>query len=409
MEVCENRFSLARLALNQNRSSAAILKVLFVCENLNSITIARQPWKHVFEVAKRIQVLGNEISIVSSGPFESTAEEILGVPVRRAKKRGLFFDVKSLSAAIKDENADVINWHCSDVWSSFNLWRLRNKIDSRIVWTLHSGILSIDDLSNLEPLDYLQLYKFWNNIFNAAIPKTIIKKWLNTPALVHIVALSNRTARRLNGFGVPEEMVTCIPSGVDVDVFRSLNTAEDRSRILYFGPLNRLRGTDTLLSAYEHVKQEVPSARLTLLARQSRHNKFWERRISRLEGVDLVTGILGQREIVEKLDSASMVVLPFRFWPQVDCPSTVLEAMSMRKPTISTSIGAIPEIISNGETGFLVSAKDPMQLAESIIGLLTNKLLSERIGRNARARVEHFHDWNIITKRTLEVLSNASD
>jgi glycosyltransferase involved in cell wall biosynthesis len=204
-------------------------------------------------------------------------------------------------------------------------------------------------------------------------------------------------------------MVTCIPSGVDVDVFRSLNTAEDRSRILYFGPLNRLRGTDTLLSAYEHVKQEVPSARLTLLARQSRHNKFWERRISRLEGVDLVTGILGQREIVEKLDSASMVVLPFRFWPQVDCPSTVLEAMSMRKPTISTSIGAIPEIISNGETGFLVSAKDPMQLAESIIGLLTNKLLSERIGRNARARVEHFHDWNIITKRTLEVLSNASD
>jgi len=384
------------------------MNILFVCQGLNRHSIMAQPWKHVLEIAKRARQMGNDSKIVTDQSTH-TNSNIENVPLLTVTKTAFSFDLDALSKLIKTQNPDIINWHCSDVWSSFNLWRMRNKINSRIVWTLHSGILSFEDLSNLEPLDYLQLYKFWNNIFNAAIPKRIIKKWLETDALVHIVTLSNRTAKRLNGFGVPEEMVTCIPSGVDVDIFRSLNTAEDSPRILYFGPLNRLRGTDTLLSAFEHVKQEVPSVRLTLLARESRHNKVWEGRISRLEGVDLVTGILGRREIVEKLDSASVVVLPFRFWPQVDCPLTVLEAMSMGKPTISTSIGAIPEIISNGETGFLVPAKDPVELAKSIIELLTNKPLSERIGRNARARIEHFHDWNIITKRTLEVLSNASD
>jgi glycosyltransferase involved in cell wall biosynthesis len=352
--------------------------------------------------------MGNETKIVT---FQSARAEsnIESVPLLTVNKTAFSFDSEALSKLIRMQNPDIINWHCSDLWSSFNLWRLRNKINSRIVWTLHSGILSFEDLKTLKPLDILQLYKFWNNIFNAAIPKRIINKWLDTDALAHIVTLSNRTAKRLNGFGVPEEMVTCITSGVDVDVFRSLNTAEDCPRILYFGPLDRLRGIDILLSAFEHVKQEVPLARLTLLARESHHNKVWKRRISRLGSVDLVTGILEQREIVEKLDSASIVALPFRFWPQVDCPLTVLEAMAMRKPTISTSIGAIPEIISNGETGFLVPAKDPMQLAKLIIELLTNKPLSERIGRNARARTENFHDWNIITKRTLEVLANASN
>jgi len=384
------------------------MNILFVCQGLNRYSIVAQPWKHVFEIAKRARQMGNDCKIVTDQSIQ-TDSNIEKVPLLTVTKTAFSFDLEALSKLIKTQNPDIINWHCSDVWSSFNLWRLKNKINSRIVWTLHSGILSFEDLSNLEPLDYLQLYKFWNNIFNAVIPKRIIKKWLDTGALVHIVTLSNRTAKRLIGFGVTEEMVTSIPSGVDVDVFRSLNNAEDCPRILYFGPLDRLRGTDTLLSAFENVKQEVPSARLTLLARESHHNKVWERKIGRLGSVDLVNGILEQREIVEKLDSASVVVLPFRFWPQVDCPLTVLEAMAMGKPTVSTSIGAIPEIISDRETGFLVPAKDPIKLARSIVELLTSKPLSDRIGRNARTRIEHFHDWNIITKRTLEILSNASD
>lgn len=384
------------------------MNIMFVCEGLNSHSIVAQPWKHVFEIAKRARQMGNESQIVTDQSIQVKGN-IDSVPLITVRKTGFSFDLKALSKLIKTQNPDIVNWHCSDVWSSFNLWQLRKKINSRIVWTLHSGILSFEDLGNLRPLDYLQLYKFWNNIFNAMVPRRIIKRWIDVDALSHIVTLSNRTAKRLNTFGVPEEMVTSIPSGVDIDVFRSSGTEEECSRILYFGQLNRLRGTDTLLSAYEHVKQKVPSASLTLLARESNHNKIWERRINKLSEADLVTGILKQEEIVENLNSAAIVVLPFRFWPQVDCPLTVLEAMAMKKPTISTPIGAIPEIISNMETGFLIPPKNPKELATTIIELLTNKSLRKRIGEKARDRIEHFHDWDIITRRTLEVLSNASN
>jgi glycosyltransferase involved in cell wall biosynthesis len=382
------------------------MKILFVCEGLNDRSIVAQPWKHVFEIAKRAKQMGNEIKIITDQSTQ-TKSSIDNVPLLTVRRSAFSFDPEALSFQIETQNPDIVNWHCSDVWSSFNLWRLRKRANSKIVWTLHSGILSFEDLRNLEPQDYLQLYKFWNNIFNAMIPKRIIQKWLNIDALVHVVTLSNRTAKRLNSLGVPEEMVTCIPSGVDVDVFRSQAPAENFPRILYLGPLSKLRGTDTLLSAYEHVKRRVPSARLTLLARESHHNKTWEKRITKLRDVDLITGVLEQKEIVEKLDSASIVVLPFRFWPQVECPLTVVEAMAMKKPTISTSIGAIPEMISNGKTGFLVSPKNPKELATTIVELLTNKPLCKRIGENARAHVEHSYDWNVITRRTVETLSKA--
>jgi glycosyltransferase involved in cell wall biosynthesis len=382
------------------------MKILFICEGLNHYSIVAQPWKHVIEIAKRTRRMGIDSEIVTD-QLRQLDNEIEGVPLLPVRRAAFSFDIDALSRLIKEQDPDVINWHCSDIWSSVYFWRLRNKISSNIVWTLHSGMLSFDDLSNLEPLDFLQLYKFWNNLLNAAIPKAIIKKWLNTRALVHIITISGRTARKLSDFDVRKEMITHIPSGVDIDFFRSLAREERCPRILHFGPISRLRGIDTLLSAFKYVKQEIPSARLVLLARGSRHSNHWVRKMKSLGNVDLVTGVLDQKKLVEQLDSASVVVLPFRFWPQVDCPLTILEAMAMKKPTVSTSIGAIPEILVNGKNGFLVPPKDSKELAKSITRLLKDRQLSERIGQNARDYVEHFHDWNIITKNTLEILSRT--
>lgn len=372
----------------------------------------RQPWKHVIEVARRIKVSGTEISIVSSGSHDSTGEEILGVRVRRAKKPHLFFDTDSLFRAIKDEKADVINWHCSDIWSSVYFWRLRKKIKTNVVWTLHSGILSPEDLRCLSITDYVQLYKFWNNIFNASLPKSLIRKWATLPFLRHTITLSKRTALRLETYGLDRNAITSISSGVDTGIFKpsvDSNNMQDLN-ILYYGPLSSFRGTDVLFSAFKTIRKKLRSAHMTLLARGENERRSWRRRTEEeSRHVKIITGVLGQDELIRHLNIASLVVLPFKFWPQVECPLTLLEPMSMSKPTVSTAVGAIPEIVSNGETGFLVPAKDSMQLAKSIIGLLANEPLCERIGRNARARIERFHDWDIIAKRTLEVLYNASD
>ena len=72
-------------------------------------------------------------------------------------------------------------------------------------------------------------------------------------------------------------------------------------------------------------------------------------------------------------------------------PTVIVEAMLAGLPVVSTRIAGIPEMIADGETGFLVSPKDPPALASAIEKLLADPLLATRIGARARqSAVEKF-------------------
>ena len=73
-------------------------------------------------------------------------------------------------------------------------------------------------------------------------------------------------------------------------------------------------------------------------------------------------------------------------------PVSVLEAMALGLPVISTKVGGIPYIINDGETGLLVAANDPEEMAAAVAKLLNNNLLAEKISKNALKQVQQL-DW----------------
>jgi glycosyltransferase involved in cell wall biosynthesis len=66
----------------------------------------------------------------------------------------------------------------------------------------------------------------------------------------------------------------------------------------------------------------------------------------------------------------------------------VLEAMSWGLPVIATPVGGIPQVIDHEVSGLLVAAGDIEGLARQIERLLADTALRERLGANARARIE---------------------
>jgi glycosyltransferase involved in cell wall biosynthesis len=66
----------------------------------------------------------------------------------------------------------------------------------------------------------------------------------------------------------------------------------------------------------------------------------------------------------------------------------LLEAMSMGKPVIGSDVGGIPEVIDNDLNGFLVECRNPQQLAEKILDLLSNETLRKRMGQSAMHKVQ---------------------
>ena len=72
-------------------------------------------------------------------------------------------------------------------------------------------------------------------------------------------------------------------------------------------------------------------------------------------------------------------------------PTVIVEAMLAGMPVVSTRIAGIPEMIADGENGFLVSPKDPAALAAAIEKLLADPVLATRLGARGReAAVEKF-------------------
>ncbi|XHH09217.1 MAG: glycosyltransferase family 4 protein [Candidatus Bathyarchaeia archaeon] len=395
------------------------MKILLVCEGLSSKTVLAQPWRHVIEVATRMKSSGDTVEIISNAATGlAITEEILGVPVYRVKK-GLFFESQELLTLLNAIDVDVINWHGSDLLSALHFWRLRKKINKKIVWTVHSGKISFSDFEPLSISDKLRLYKFWNNLLNAIIPKYFIKKWINIPQLKIITTLSERTQKYIEKLGTNKKVVT-IRSGVDTSKYHPA-IAEEISVInaklgfnkepvvLYFGPLSSFRGADTFILALPEILKVYPSINIVILARNYT-GKEEETRISKLipkaANVKVISGVLSQPELIQYLQASTIIVLPFKFWPQVECPLTILESMAIGKIVISTNIGAIPELIRNNVNGFLIEPGNVSELKNAIIKSLSDIAVSNKVNVNASFIIQQY-DWGRIAEDTLRTLKES--
>jgi glycosyltransferase involved in cell wall biosynthesis len=84
-------------------------------------------------------------------------------------------------------------------------------------------------------------------------------------------------------------------------------------------------------------------------------------------------------------------------------PNSVLEAMAAARPVVATSVGAVPDAVIDGETGFLVPAGDDAALAARLAVLLADQELRRRMGEAGRQRAREQYSADTAVSRLLEV------
>jgi glycosyltransferase involved in cell wall biosynthesis len=80
------------------------------------------------------------------------------------------------------------------------------------------------------------------------------------------------------------------------------------------------------------------------------------------------------------------------------CPTVALEAMMMARPIIASRIGGLPDLVAEGETGFLVAPGDWQALQKAIQHLLGDPALRERMGVKAKRRVADFQAKAVVPR-----------
>jgi glycosyltransferase involved in cell wall biosynthesis len=84
-------------------------------------------------------------------------------------------------------------------------------------------------------------------------------------------------------------------------------------------------------------------------------------------------------------------------------PLVLLEALAKAKPVVSFEVGGIPEVITNGETGILVQARNYKSLAENVVSLLNKPQLAKKIAKKGQERVKKDFNLEAMTDKYQEI------
>lgn len=203
---------------------------------------------------------------------------------------------------------------------------------------------------------------------------------------VHAAALRDELVR----FAWPRAPIVVVPHGVDPGEARPL---PDRPAILFFGRLGHYKGLDVLLDSMSAVWEELPQAELTVAGagELEDHPALADPRVTvRAEHIP-------DAEVPTLFAAATCVALPYRQASQSGVGSL---AKRHGRPLVVSAIGGLPELVSDG-SGLTVPPQDPEALARTLLEVLCDHALAERLGRAGSNTAEHGADWRSVAEKTL--------
>ena len=214
--------------------------------------------------------------------------------------------------------------------------------------------------------------------------------------LARRVVLLSDSQRRLvtDEIGADGEQLVVIENGVDADHFRSegqRREAGDRLGIppgaAVVGTISRFRpqkACDVLVRSLAIVFERVPDAHCIFVATGPQRGEIMSlaRQLGVRDRIIWRDHVADTRGIYEAMDVFAVSSV------YEGMPYTILEAMSMGVPVVTTNISGCRELVRHERTGLLVEPGDPPDLARSILRILEDKNLARKMGAEARRVVE---------------------
>jgi glycosyltransferase involved in cell wall biosynthesis len=216
-----------------------------------------------------------------------------------------------------------------------------------------------------------------------------------------IISPSSRyiDSSRLNAFA---RKTVAVPNGIDLSEYRVDFTREEcrrtlglpvgKSIIVFVGAIEPYKGPHILLEAMARVVKSVPDTELVFVGKGSMVEDLisMSRRLNIQDNIRFVGFVSDNQRKAMYYRSADVFALP-TFAESFG--NVGLEAIAVGVPVVASNVGGVPDIVRNGEVGILVPPRDPAKLADSLITLLEDSDLRERMGSAGRALAQDY-SWD---------------
>lgn len=210
--------------------------------------------------------------------------------------------------------------------------------------------------------------------------ESYFNKWFKKyDSISYYVCPSRFLLNRLLENDFKESKVTYLSNFINVSSIKPAYTPG--GYILFAGRLSQEKGIMTLLKAMKNTTIPLKIAGSGPLAREAEEFAT-ENKLSNI-GFE---GYQSGDKLKDLLAESAFVIIPSEWYE--NNPMIVLEAFAHGKPVIGSDIGGIPEMVVSEETGLLFTPKNHLELSDKIVHLFQNSTLIEKLGRNARQKVE---------------------
>lgn len=209
---------------------------------------------------------------------------------------------------------------------------------------------------------------------------------------------------------IPLSKIITIPNGINLSDYAAYHARIHEISITYkqqFGlipktpvigivaNLRKMKGHKTIVDALPKIQHHVPEVKCLFvgedLVNQEIHSYVQEKQ---LDQSIIFTGL--RNDIPEILTMLNVFLLP-SVWEGL--PTSILEAMAMKKPVVASSVGGIPELVEHEKTGWLIPPDNHQALADAVIFLLTHPDIAVNMGQAGYKKVrQRFCTESVIAK-----------
>ncbi|MFC1574683.1 glycosyltransferase family 4 protein [Gemmatimonadota bacterium] len=235
---------------------------------------------------------------------------------------------------------------------------------------------------------------------NLALPlyKSVERRTISNCARLTVVSSSMKEDYR-SIYGVDSEVVH---NAVDSSAFKApaKGGKVGAPQVVFLGSLKRGKGVLDLLDAARLLNREFPTVQYRFVGagplkeKMTRAVRQWD-----LENIHL-EGTVDHDDLPAILNQATALVLPSYY---EGLPNSILEAMACGIPVVASRAKGNPEVVRDGETGYLFDPGDVAGLAESIARILRNPEVGHKMGLAGRKVVEREFTWETVAARFVRI------
>jgi glycosyltransferase involved in cell wall biosynthesis len=198
----------------------------------------------------------------------------------------------------------------------------------------------------------------------------------------------------------PGKKIVTFYQGIDIDYWKAIDHKKSKSPCVGLLQGAHIWGKTQEMLTLEKVLKKLPNvtfywagdgpyAEKILSVLQKYKNFKW---LGHLDYPDKVRDYLQTIDVYALISGMDM------------SPHSLLEASLMEKPVIATNVGGIPELIIDGETGFLVEKGNSNEIVEKILLLLNDNEKSKQMGKAGRKFIEKKFSWEKITEDFVNII-----